>query len=136
MTELIVMVVLTLLTVVLFETHTLAAGQLTGDASRQFLVTLTMELVTVCFIPLALYLFKIGFVSKALKTEGEGKAGKLLLWGSVRMMTLCLPMLLNTVCYYLFGFQVSFGYMAIILFLCLFMVYPSIDRCVSETSVS
>ena len=47
-------------------------------------------------------------------------------------MMLCLPMLLNTLFYYMFGFSVAFGYMAIVLFLCLFMIYPSMKRCEYE----
>ena len=55
----------------------------------------------------------------------------LLRWGSLRMLMLCVPMVINTLCYYLF-MNVAFAYMAIILFICLFLVYPSLDRCYSE----
>ena len=129
--ELFVMVALSLLTVVLYETDTLAAGTLTGVNNLQFLVTTTMELLTIGFIPLSLYLFRIGFFRRSLTTAAE-KPRRLLLWGTLRMMMLCLPMLLNTLFYYLFGFSVAFGYMAIVLFLCLFMIYPSMKRCEYE----
>ena len=46
---------------------------------------------------------------------------------------LCLPMLINTFMYYQ-TMSPAFGYMAIILVLCLFFVYPSIGRCIEETS--
>ena len=129
--ELFVMVALSLLTVVLYETDTLAAGTLTGDNNLQFLVTTTMELLTIGFIPLSLYLFRTSFVRRSLTTATD-KPRRLLLWGTLRMMMLCLPMLLNTLFYYMFVFSVSFGYMAIVLFLCLFMIYPSMKRCEYE----
>ena len=41
-------------------------------------------------------------------------------------------MIANTLFYYLFGLNVTFGYMAIILLLCLLLVYPSKRRCMYE----
>ena len=43
------------------------------------------------------------------------------------------PMLINTFMYYQ-TMAPAFGYMAIILFLCLFFVYPSVGRCEDETT--
>ena len=43
------------------------------------------------------------------------------------------PWLINTFMYYQ-TMAPTFGYMAIILMLCLFFVYPSMERCVDETS--
>ena len=48
-----------------------------------------------------------------------------------RLLMLCVPMIVNTVLYYVF-MNVAFGYMGIILFLCLFFVMPTMDRCLSE----
>lgn len=132
--ELTASVVAALLIVVLFETGLIVPGVWYGNGEAAFIVAFVMEMITVCLIPLALYMFKIGKVRNLL-TKDDGKAaGRLMAWGSLRMMMLCLPMVLNTLFYYMFGLAVSFGYMAIILFLCLFMVYPSMDRCLSETS--
>lgn len=142
--ELAASVVLSLLFIVVYESDVLTAGSMTGDANRLFLVTVVMELVTICFISLALYLFKIELVHRSLTVADEQvshspaqvadlRASRLLRWGTVRLLMLCLPMVLNTLFYYLFGYQVAFGYMAIILFLCLFMVYPSMGRCLSDT---
>jgi hypothetical protein len=55
----------------------------------------------------------------------------LLKWGVLRLSMLEVPLILNTICYYLF-LNTSFGYMAIILLLCLPFVFPSRERCNSE----
>lgn len=124
---------LSLLIVVLYEFDILAPGAWEQDRSLVFVLTTVMELVTICFIPLSLYMFKIDMVHRSLTSDKEQAPSKLLLWGAVRMLMLCLPMILNTLFYYLTGLSVSFGYMAIILLLCLLMVYPSRTRCFQET---
>ena len=42
-------------------------------------------------------------------------------------------MVVSTILYYLF-LNVSFGYLAIILLISMVFVYPSLERCVSETT--
>lgn len=132
--ELIAFVLASLCLVVLFETELFVPGAYDKEHSSCFLVVTIMELVSLCFIPLALYLFKFRRVHEALTSDGANSAKNLLFWGSMRIVMLCVPMLLNTLFYYIFGIVVSFGYMAIILLLCLFMVYPSMGRCISETT--
>ena len=61
------------------------------------------------------------------------KGDALLPLGTARLNMLCLPMLINTFMYYQ-TMAPAFGYMAIILFLCLFFVYPSVGRCEEETT--
>jgi hypothetical protein len=114
--------------VVLFESDLLLSGGCTENKSLEFLVLSIMELITICLIPLSLRLFRFGKVRKAL---AEKKADALLSWGVLRLCLLSVPMILNTLFYYLF-MNVAFGYMAIILFLCLFLVVPTMDRCQSE----
>ena len=89
-----------------------------------------MELLTLCIIPMSLRLFKFGAVSRRLVS-----AESLLKYGMVRMLMLCLPMLANTLLYYLY-MNVAFGYMAIIVFLCLAFVLPTKTRCESEVSAN
>ena len=60
-------------------------------------------------------------------------AEALLSWGSLRLLMLCVPMVLNTLLYYMY-MNVAFGYMGIILFLCLFFVMPTKARCESEVA--
>lgn len=125
-------IAISLLLVAAYETNLLLPGDKAEALQTKFVVAVAMELSTIALIPLALYLFRIPLVKRRL-TSGH-PSDKLLVWGTVRMSMLGVPMVVNTFCYYRFGLEVSFGYMAIILFLCMFMVYPSMGRCVVETT--
>ena len=128
--ELWISVALSLVLVVLFENSILYSGLLATEKSAEFITLSVLEIVTISFIPLALRLFKIKIVRRQLVSEI--KEHRLLQWGSIRLSMICIPMFINTLLYYLY-MNVAFGYMAIILFLCLFFVYPSMQRCLSET---
>lgn len=123
------MVVLVLLLILGFETEILVLQEMGSDNLLVFYMQILMEIVTIVAIPLALKLFSFKFVHRKL-VKGKGVA--LLTWGTARLNMLCLPMLVNTLMYYQ-SKSPAFGYMAIILFLCLFFIYPSEERCVSET---
>ena len=92
-----------------------------------------MEVLTIVAIPLALKLFKLKPIAARLATTTGVSA--LRLWGVVRLQLLCVPMVVNIVSYYLFMW-VGFAYLAIILLLSLFFVYPSLSRCYNETGSS
>jgi len=117
---------LTLLIVLLFETGIIFSGELADNKSLEFAIATLMELLTICVIPFALRLFKMGVVKKRLISPES-----LYKWGILRLLMLCVPMLINCLLYYLF-LNVAFGYMSIILFLCLFFVVPTMERCKSE----
>lgn len=121
--------VVTLLLVVLYECELLVPTDLMGNAQAVFFLQVLMELVTIVAIPVALKLFSVKAVRRRLV---QGKGAALLPWGTARINLLCLPMLVNTFLYYQ-TMSPTFGYMAIILMLCLFFVYPSMDRCYAET---
>ena len=108
-----------------------------GDVESAKMVSLQflMQLLTLAAIPLALFLFKIGYVQTLLQSDESHVSRKLLVWGSVRLMLLCLPMIANIFFYYAFGDAVSFFYLAVILALSLFFVYPSKKRCEHECSL-
>lgn len=115
---------------VLFETSTLLCGELKGyDTSSEFVVTTIMELLTICVIPMSLRLFKFRKVLCRLTSEES-----LLRWALLRMLLLCVPMVVNTLLYYLY-MNVAFGYMAIVLFLCLAFVVPTKARCEWEVGM-
>lgn len=130
MTNFFFMVVVTLLLVALYETEILVAADMSEDATLMFGIMTVMELVTIIVIPLALKLFSLKAVRRKLVAR---KGDALLPWGTARINMLCLPMLINTFMYYQ-TMSPAFGYMAIILFLCLFFIYPSIGRCEDETT--
>ena len=74
-------------------------------------------------------LFKLRAVAKRLRTPQA-----LLCLGSLRLAMLTVPMVVNTLLYYLF-MNVAFGYLAIILALCIFFVFPSMSRCEAEVGM-
>ena len=100
------------------------------SVKTEFYVNITLELLTLCNIPLALRLFKWRAISAQLYANKE-KA--LLKWGSIRMALLCVPMVANTL-FYTFTGKAAYFYMAVILFICLAFVYPSMARCVAEVT--
>lgn len=113
--------------VVLFENDLLPCGiMISDDKSVEFVVATIMELFTICVIPVALKLFRFKRIGKQL-TSAEALSK----WGTIRLLMLCVPMIVNTVFYYTF-MNVAFGYMGIIIFLCLFFVVPTKERCQSE----
>lgn len=116
-----------LVIVVLFENDLLPCGiMISDDKSVEYVVATIMELLTICVIPVALKLFRFKRISKLL-TSAEALSK----WGTIRLLMLCVPMIVNTVFYYMF-MNVAFGYMGIIIFLCLFFVVPTKERCRSE----
>lgn len=122
-------VAIALVMVVLFESDVLPCGMLEdGRGGSEFVILTFMELLTLCSVPVALRLMKFGYVAKSM-TSAEA----LLRWGLLRLSMLCLPMVANTLLYYLY-MNVAFGYMAIILLLCLAFVWPTKDRCEAEVS--
>ena len=123
-------IVLPLAMVVLFETGIIATGIMAGETQSEFLLTSTMELVTLAFAFLSLRLFKFGRIHADLVNRQE-KA--LLKWGYLRLLLIQAPLVINTLLYYLY-MNPTFGYLAIILALCLPFVYPSMDRCLAEVS--
>ena len=123
------MIGITVVLVVLFETDVLPSGLMATEKQTEFLLTTLMELLTLASVYMALRLFKFDKVHQELVTR---KADGLRRWGLIRLAILLLPMPLNTVLYYLF-MNPTFGYMAIILAICLPFVYPSEARCEAET---
>ncbi len=116
--------------VVLFETDIIASGLMAGDNQTEFVFTMIMELVTLGFAFLSLRLFKFKFVHADLVSRKEVA---MLKWGVTRLMLIQGPLWFNTLLYYLY-MSPTFGYLAIILALCLPFVYPSMNRCIAETT--
>ena len=118
------------LAAVLFETGVITPGDCGGGGKVEFYVLTAMELLTVALIPLALYLFRIPYVHRQLIATSEPSLRK---WGLFRMLMIGLPMVANTLYYYLF-MSASFGYLAIICLISMVFIYPSLERCKQETS--
>lgn len=123
-------IIVCVMLVVFYETELLPTGVMASDKQSEFLLTTLMELVTLGGIFLALRLFKFKKVHQILCSR---KAPALMKLGMLRLSLLLIPMQVNTLLYYLY-MNPTFGYMAIILLLCLPFVYPSMNRCLDETT--
>lgn len=132
MAEFCTSIIIALGIVALYEFEMIIMGTFATDEENEFTWLTIMELVTLIAIPLALKLFKIGMVNKRLK---QTKEKALLLWGTLRILLLSFPLILNTLLYYLF-MATTFGYMAIILLLCMPFVYPALGKCYCEVSTA
>ena len=126
----VVLVVIAMVIVVLFETETLDAGVLATEEQSKFLFTTFMELGSLAAAFFGLRLFKFNTIHNDLVTRKEPAMMK---WGLIRLLILELPMVINTLLYYIYMYT-TFGYLAIILFLCLPFVLPTLNRCLAETS--
>lgn len=115
--------------VVLYEGELLETGMLTEDTSKEFVLTTLMELLSLAAVFVGLRMFKKKRIHDDLTTR---KALALRFWGLIRLCIIGLPLSLNVLFYYLF-MNTTFGYMAIIMTLCLPFVYPTLNRCLTET---
>jgi len=103
-----------------------------SDASPavRYTVSTVMILASLALIPLALKLFRIARIHADLVGRGAAALSK---WGCVRLLILGDLLCLNTIFYYLFGFEPAFGYLAVVTLLTLPFVYPTMNRCLTET---
>ena len=122
------LVAVTLVVIVLYETDVLESGIMAEDKQSEFILTFVMELVSLGAAFLGLRLFKIKTVHDDLVTRQEPAMMK---WGTIRLLILEVPMLADTLLYYIY-MNTTFGYLAIILLLCLPFVFPSLGRCLGE----
>lgn len=121
-------IVLSAIIIILGELDIIPNGILANDKQVEFVIMSMMEILTIIAIPVALKLFKFKAIANKLASDTLLHFER---WGIVRLCLLNVPMVINLVCYYLF---VGAGwYLAIILFLSLFFVYPSLSRCYNET---
>lgn len=121
---------LTLIVIVLYETNILESGVMAEEKQSEFILTALMELVSLGAAFLGLRLFKFKAVHNDLVSRQEPAMMK---WGTIRLLTLEVPMLADTLLYYIY-MNTTFGYLAIMLLLCLPFVFPSLNRCLAETT--
>lgn len=123
-------VALALVFIVLFELDVLPVGIMSEDKQSEFVLTALMEIVSLGAAFLGLRLFKFKAIHHDLVTREEKAMWK---WGMTRLLILEAPMVIDTLLYYIY-LNTTFGYLAIILLLCLPFVFPSLNRCLAETS--
>ena len=116
--------------IALYESGVLESGVLADSKQTEFLAMTGMELTSLAGAIRGLRLFKFQKIHDALLTQKEPA---LLRWGMLRLLILEVPMVSNTYLYYMY-MNTTFGYLAIILLLCLPFVFPSLSRCIAETT--
>lgn len=126
----VLLVVIALAIVVLYELGVWESGALADSKQTEFVALTGMELTTLAAAFLGLRLFRFRMIRAQLVTEKEPA---MLKWGMLRLLVLEVPMVVNTYLYYMY-MNPTFGYMAIIMLLCLPFVYPSMSRCMAETT--
>ena len=119
-----------LVIIVLFETDVLPAGVKADDKQSEFVLTALMEIVSLGAAFMGLRLFKFKAIHNDLVSRKETAMWK---WGMTRLLILEAPMVINTLFYYIY-MNTTYGYMGIMLLLCLPFVFPSLSRCLAETS--
>lgn len=117
------------LVILVFEVNVVWPGALAGQTKTDFFVECGMVLLTIVMIPFALRLFKMKKIESILFQKKEVALKK---WGSIRIMMLGLPMIANILCYYLFV-NPGYSYLALILFLSMMFVFPTLEKCYAET---
>lgn len=105
---------------------------LASDEARHsgYYVQMVMILLTLGLVPLALRLFKFKSIHATLLTR---PAEALLKWGSIRVLILGVLLVVNTLLYYIFGFESTYGYLAVMVMLTMPFVFPTMERCKAET---
>ena len=116
--------------VALYEFGVLESGVLADSKQTEFVALTVMELTSLAAAFIGLRLFKFRMIHNELVTNEEPA---MLKWGLLRLLILEVPMVVNTYLYYIYV-NTTFGYLAIILLLCLPFVMPTESRCLAETS--
>ena len=126
----VLLVAIALVIVVLYELDVLESGALADSKQTEFVALTVMELTSLAAAFIGLRLFKFHKIHDELVCLKEHA---MLKWGLLRLLILEVPLVINTYLYYMY-MNPTFGYLAIILLLCLPFVMPTESRCLSETS--
>ena len=126
----VLLVAIALVIVVLYELDVLESGALADSKQTEFVALTVMELTSLAAAFIGLRLFKFHKIHDELVCLKEHA---MLKWGLLRLLILEVPLVVNTYLYYMY-MNPTFGYLAIILLLCLPFVMPTESRCLSETS--
>ena len=122
-------IALALVIIVLFETDVLPVGVKADDKQSDFVMVALMEIISLGAAFLGLRLFKFKLIHDDLVSRPERAMWK---WGMSRLLILEVPMVIDTLLYYIY-MNTTFGYLGIMLLLCLPFVFPTLNRCLDET---
>lgn len=125
-----VSIVLTaVLLVVIYEAGLLLPGDLAADGQAIYAMEMVGVGLTIVSIPLALKWMTFGWVRNALAEGPE----KYLLHALLRQTMLSVPLLYDTLTYYLLGSDPTMGYLGLMTLVAMLFVWPSRGRMEYET---
>lgn len=117
--------------VLLFETDTIPIGYCAGMGTQvEYTLLLIMEIVLLAGVPTALRWMKFSSVKRQITSEQS--IDRYLFHSSCRLCVLGIPLITNTLFYYLF-MNVTFVYMALMFAVCFAFVLPTKSRYTQET---
>lgn len=114
--------------VFIFETGMLPEGDLGADEVFAYWLSMAGVALTIILLPLSLRLMKFKAVMKSV-AESEMNYTR---WSLIRIAMLTIPLLYNTLCYYLTGCVTTFAYMALMVAVGFMFIWPSRDRMTYE----
>ena len=126
----VLMIAIALTIVLINECGVVESGALADSKQTEFAAMTVMELTSLAAAFLGLRLFKFKKIHQDLVNRKESAMKQ---WGLLRLLILEVPMVINTYLYYMY-MNATFGYLAIILLLCLPFVFPTLQRCLDETT--
>lgn len=113
------------LIVAAYEFGLAPTGILPSDGVAAYWLSIAGVVLTLIAIPLALKWDKIGLIhSKFTASEPEGVDKARTRSNILRIATLFVPLAFNIICYYLFGCESSFAYMALMIVVAYAFIWP------------
>ena len=117
---------------VIFETGMLASSQLAEPDGRAYILEIAGVGLTVVSIPLAMKLMHFETVRRAVKDD----EARYRTWSCLRLVILFGSLIYNLLMYYLLGFDVTCGYLALMTVVAFFFVWPSRGKMEYESKLS
>lgn len=100
-------------------------GVVPSDGVAAYWLSIAGVVLTLVAIPLALKWDKIGFIHGRFAPSEPALADACRTRSNIlRIATLFVPLVFNTVCYYLFGCETSFAYMALMIVVAYAFIWP------------
>ena len=109
---------------ILYEAGLIAEGTLAGNDLRTYWMSIVGIALTIVLVPVAMRLMKFKRVNNAVVQDEAAYYH----WSIVRFALLGLPLLYNTLCYYLLGCETTCGYLALMVVVAFLFVWPSMDK--------
>lgn len=108
-----------------FEFGLLPTGVLLPGSGTEYLMQIICVALTLASMPLALKWRKIAIIDKLFASdEAEADGTDNQCSDICRIAVLYVPLILNVLCYYLFGNEVTFAYMALMILVGFAFIWP------------